>query len=126
MDQEIQKNTYSMDLKEFVKETIVQVVKGIADANAALSEETAFVASDNIQTNKDFKCATDKKGCQHYVTDVDFDVTITVQHSRTQGGGVYIKVPVFGEIGGKGSSENTNASISRIKFSLPLALPTEP
>lgn len=71
-----------MDLKEFVKETIVQVVNGIADANAALSSDTAFVASSNIQTNKDFKCAMDKNGCKHYVTDVDFDVAITVQNSK--------------------------------------------
>jgi hypothetical protein len=120
------KDTCIMDLKEFVKETIVQVVNGIADANAALSSDTAFVASSNIQTDNNFKYTTDKNGCKHYVTDVDFDVAITVQNSKTQGGGVYITVPVLGEIGGKGSRENTNASISRIKFSLPLALPTEP
>lgn len=126
MGQEIQKNTYSMDLKEFVKETIVQVVNGIADANAALSSDTAFVASSNIQTDNNFKYTTDKEGVKHYVTELDFDVAITAQKAKTGEGGVHMKVASVFELGGKGSSENINASISRIKFSLPLALPTEP
>ena len=38
-----------MELKDFVKETLVQIVRGVDDANIALSDKTAFVASTNIK-----------------------------------------------------------------------------
>lgn len=114
-----------MELKEFVKETIVQVVEGIDEANAALSEKTAFVASANIQTNKTYQSTVDKEGIHHYVTDLEFDVAINVQNSETKEGRGSVEVLTVINIGGKGSCENTSSSTSRIKFSLPLALPTE-
>ena len=36
-----------MELKEFVKETLVQIVKGVSDANSELSDTTSFVPSVN-------------------------------------------------------------------------------
>lgn len=66
-----------MELNEFVKATIMQIVEGVDEANTALSKKTAFVASANIQTDKGFKNTVDKEGRQHYVTDVDFDVAST-------------------------------------------------
>ncbi|MDO4210076.1 MAG: hypothetical protein Q4E44_10485 [bacterium] len=100
-------------------------MEGVDEANTALSKKTAFVASVNIQTDNGFKNTVDKKGRQHYVTDVDFDIAINVQKSNTQEGGGGIEILSVLNVGKKGSSENTNSSTSRIKFSLPLALPTE-
>lgn len=115
-----------MELKEFVKETIVQVVEGIDEANVALWEKTAFVASANLQTNKTFQSTVDKDGRQHYVTDVEFDVAINVQNTETKEGRGKVEILTVLNVGGKGSCENTSSSTSRIRFSLPLALPTEP
>lgn len=115
-----------MELKDFVKETIVQIVKGIDEANATLSERNAFVASSNFQTNKDIKYATDKEGRCHYVTDLDFDVAINAQKSKALEGGGGIEILSVLKLGGKSSNENLNSSTNRIKFTLPLALPTEP
>lgn len=115
-----------MELKEFVKETIVQVVEGIDEANAALSEKTAFVASANIQTSKTHQSTVDKEGRHHYVTDLEFDVAVNVQNSETKEGRGRVEILTILNIGGKGSCENTSSSTSHIKFSLPLALPTEP
>ena len=115
-----------MELKDFVKETLVQIVRGVDDANIALSDKTAFVASTNIKTNKDIKGTVDKKGRTHYVTDVDFDVAINIQNTKTKESGVGVEILSVLNVGGKGGSESTNISTSRIKFSLPLALPTEP
>lgn len=115
-----------MELKEFVKEAIVQVVEGIDEANAVLSEKTAFVASANIQTNKTYQSTVDKDGRHHYVTDMEFDVAINAQNSETKEGRGRVEILTVLNIGGKGSCENTTSSTSRIKFSLPLALPTEP
>ena len=37
-----------MDLKDFVKTTLVDIVKGIDDANKELSAMNSFVATDNL------------------------------------------------------------------------------
>ena len=123
---QINRTSITMELNEFVKATIMQIVEGVDEANTALSKKTAFVASANIQTDKGFKNTVDKEGRQHYVTDVDFDVAINIQNSNSKEGGGGIEILSVLNIGKKGSSENTNSSTSRIKFSLPLALPTEP
>lgn len=73
-----------MELNEFVKATIMQIVEGVDEANTALSKKTAFVASANIQTDKGFKNTVDKEGRQHYVTDVDFDVAIKIQTPKKE------------------------------------------
>lgn len=73
-----------MELNEFVKATIMQIVEGVDEANTALSKKTAFVASANIQTDKGFKNTIDKEGRQHYVTDVDFDVAINIQTPKKE------------------------------------------
>lgn len=51
-----------MELKEFVKATIVHIVEGMNEANAALTDNTAYVVSSNIQTNESFKFTTDTYG----------------------------------------------------------------
>jgi hypothetical protein len=114
-----------MELKEFMKTTIVHIVEGINEANAALTNNTAYVVSSNIQTNESLKFTTDTYGKKHYVTDLEFDVAINVQTSETKEGGVGIEVLTVLKARGKGSKENTSSSISRIKFSIPLAIPTE-
>lgn len=115
-----------MELKDFVKETIVQIVEGIDQANATLTGNSAFIASTNLSTNRALTSTVDKERIHHYVSNIEFDVAINVQNSETKAGGAGLEILSVLNVGGKGSSENTSSSTSRIKFSLPLALPTEP
>ena len=100
-----------MELKDFVAQTLVQIVEGIDQANDSLSNKSAFVVSSNIKT---------------YVSNVDFDVAINIQDSQSKTGGANIEVFSVLNIGGKGEKGLIDTSTNRIKFTLPLALPTEP
>ena len=88
-----------MELKDFVAQTLVQIVEGIDQANDSLSNKSAFVASSNIKTSEDVKYSFDKERIPHYVSNVDFDVAINVQDSQSKSGGAIIKVMGMNVIG---------------------------
>ncbi len=55
-----------MELKDFVAQTLVQIVEGIDQANDSLSNKSAFVASSNIKTSEDIKYSFDTSISQRF------------------------------------------------------------
>ena len=113
-----------MDLKDFVKTTLVDIVKGIDDANKELSAMNSFVATDNLDKigNDTIKGARDDKGKIHIVSDINFDVAVTASESAEKQGGAGVSVLSSINLGGKLKNENLSSTTSRLKFCLPLAL----
>ena len=117
-----------MDIKEFIKETLSQIVEGINGANQQMSGKGAFVASSNLQENNGMpKSGTtyykDSNNRIHIVREIDFDISVSVSDSsQTEGKG---GLQVYSLFHANGGVENCNSSNSshRIKFSIPLALP---
>ena len=90
-----------MELKEFIKETLVEIIGGVEDSQAAISQGSV------VGTRQDSHQA------------VDFDVAVTTSTS-TEGGG---KVSVVG-IGSAGLEGSTSSeAVTRIKFTIPIDLP---
>lgn len=118
-----------MEIKDFVRDTLVQIVTGIDEANKTLVSLDSFVASSNMAG---LNCMhTSKNKVPHYVANVDFDIAVTTEQTNTAKDGVKFGISVVGvglgmDLGSEHKGENQNQTISRIKFSLPLALPTEP
>ncbi len=54
---------------------------------------------------------------------VDFDVALTVKEGTETKGGIGIFVGAFG-VGSQGQSSAENASLSRVKFVVPITLPS--
>lgn len=116
-----------MELKDFVKETLVQIVKGVNAANEEMKDTSAFLASSNVSSGgAGWKYTKDKDGEYHYVTDVGFDIAIDVKEAKTTGKGIGIEVLSVLSIEGKGEKEKESRNTNRVSFTLPLALPTEP
>lgn len=117
-----------MDVKEFIKETLTQIVEGINEANQQMGSKGAFVASSNLQENNGLpKGGTtyyeDSNNRRHVVREIDFDISVSVSDtSQTEGKG---GLQVYSLFHANGGVENCNSSNSshRIKFSIPLALP---
>lgn len=102
-----------MDLKEFTKQTIVQIVEGAIEANATINGHNAHV---HIRIdNGEF-------GTSYPITNVDFDVAITATESEGSNGGGGIKVAELLNIGGKIENRTENQTVSRIKFTIPIVL----
>jgi hypothetical protein len=117
-----------VELNEFVKETLSQIVKGVKESQDEIRGQGGY-ANPAV-----FASAPGKESAMHFgsVSDgqnvllVDFDVAITV--SDSQEGGVGGKLSVASIFKLEASSKGTTASesTSRIRFKIPLALPVDP
>lgn|SRR3989338_5740533 len=87
-----------MELKDFVKNVLVDLDKAVSEANAETARDIRF------------------KGVREHRTAVEFDVAVTVETSASGKGGGEIKVWGLAEIGAKASTEFKNSTVSRVSF----------
>ena len=104
-----------MDLKEFTKQALIQIVEGTKEADIKLRELNAHVHthSENFSGTKHYKN-----------TDVEFDVAITTSETEGTNGGAGLKVASLMNIGGGVECKVENQTISRVKFTIPIILGT--
>ena len=86
-----------MELKEFVKNVLVDIDEAISAARA--------------QTDRDISFSKSKGGNRT----VEFDIAVTVEREGEKGGGGGIKI-FSAEVGGKVNTVNKNSTVSRISF----------
>ena len=120
-----------MDLKEFVKETIVQISQGIEEANSELGGSEAMVNPIYVKMNSKEAQGygrTKKRDPGYKDPDskllqkVDFDVAVYVEAGKKGSAGAKLSIASIG-IGAEGEIESSNKSESRIKFSVPVVFP---
>ena len=105
-----------MDLKEFTKQTLVQIVEGVKEANNIIANNNAHIHVSNNRCDY---------GKQYPITNVDFDVAITATETEGANGGGGLKVASLLSIGGGVESKSENQTVSRIKYTIPLVLGTK-
>lgn len=114
-----------MQLQEFIRESLVQIVNGVRDAQATISgSETSGAISPAIRNNWS---AMEAKGVLLTesgvpVQTVEFDVSVTATEGTGTKAGIGIAVGILG-LGAQGQSSQSNANTSRLKFSVPVSLP---
>jgi|BarGraIncu01121A_1022015.scaffolds.fasta_scaffold01699_5 hypothetical protein len=113
-----------MELKEFVKETLIQIIKGVKEAQVAVKEDGGQVnpihAFYGDTTHKN--TVRDSEG--QVIHSIEFDVAITVKEDAgVKGGGGLVVGPVV--IGTRGEMSEQNTSTNRIKFPVPISYPLQ-
>lgn len=118
-----------MDLKEFVKESIVQIAQGIDEANKELEESSAMVNPIHVVANTDSAQAyartrkpSDINPDARIVEKVEFDVAVVAETGEGGKVGAKLSIASIG-IGGEGEKKSMNKSESRIKFTVPMVYP---
>lgn len=111
-----------MKLDDFVSETLKQIIKGVVAAQEFGNTQNAMVnpisARFHGSTEGQAYCSETGVPLQH----VTFDVAVTIaeEHTTTEEGNTVGSISVS-----PASSNSTqNSSISRIKFDVPVLLPT--
>lgn len=111
-----------MDLRDFVSETLTQIVEGVKSAQSKAAESGATV-------NPHLTTAHEQAGKQGflwtgdaYAQVVQFDVALTVTEGTGTKGGIGVFAGAI-NLGSSGQSQNESSSVSRVKFSVPLSLP---
>lgn len=111
-----------MDLKDFVSQTLAQIVEGV---QASQRSAAIFGASVNPVLS-----GTQAEAAKHgflwseagFAQVVSFDVALTVTEGTGTKGGIGVFVGTV-TLGASGQSTTTNSSVSHVKFSVPLVLP---
>lgn len=132
-----------MDIQDFIKDALVQIVNGVSEANSTLEQKGAYVPSVNVAGSGAFWSARPDIGQGYLKTflKVDFDLGIEVNEGNSvdvNGGagtkGATLRIAKWVEMdfnaeanaGGKYEHQKSEQNTHRIKFSIPLALPTLP
>jgi hypothetical protein len=111
-----------MDLKDFVSQTLIQIVEGVKEAESIVHIDGAIVNPPFAGDAKNIpRSGVYHTGMGGLAQLVEFDAALTVtDETETKGG-----IGIFGgvvNLGSSGESANTNVSVSRVKFLVPLAL----
>lgn len=101
-----------MDLKDFVRDTLLQLAEGVREAQTQAEERkwTTLIAPARSATGR----------IQQPVEMVKFDVAVTVSDTDQKSGKAGIRVFSFGEIGGSAEREASRSEVHRIKFEIPI------
>jgi hypothetical protein len=113
-----------MELREFVRDTLVEIVKGVVEARpeiVALHGEVNPVGGNFDQPSLAGRQWDFEHGAVEIVA---FDVALT--SSKTEGGksGIGVFLGSIG-IGGQLSTQASDSQLSRVKFSVPILLPSQ-
>ena len=118
-----------MDLREFIKESLVQIAQGINDANTELESTGAIVNPLHVIVNSDKSQAYGRTGKpagqsdnSRIVERVVFDVAVVAEQGEKTKAGIKLSVASIG-LGAGGQSDKSNRSESRIQFAIPMVLP---
>jgi hypothetical protein len=108
-----------MDLKDFVEQTLTQIMEGIKAAQAK-TDHGGLISPAVLHYGSVSNGIQSDAG--EYPEMVDFDVAVTAERGTGSKGGIGLVVgPVT--LGSTGQSNEQNSSVSRIKFRVPVVLP---
>jgi hypothetical protein len=119
-----------MDLKDFIKETLIEIASALSEADKELTSIDAVVNPKNVivaggdghsiygYLAKD----SENRDQRRPVHIVEFDVSVTATDKTGTKGGIGVMVAGIG-LGSQGQSEAANSVYSRLQFKVPIAFP---
>lgn len=112
-----------MELQEFVRSALMQVVNGVRDAQNSADDRGGI----NPYIWQHGRDAAAKQGILEsndgrWIHLVEFDVAITAVETEGKKGGIGVVAGAVG-LGARRESGSENTSLSRIRFSVPVAFP---
>lgn len=112
-----------MELKQYVKETLLQIIDGVKEAQEEALEKGAIINPVNIRggnATNEYININDNSVC---VNNIDFEVEISTTDETNTTTGVGIYVAGLG-LGTKNNDKGKNLATNKLAFSVPTTLPT--
>ena len=110
-----------LELRDFVSETIKQVVDGVVAAQKYAGDKDAVV-NPSLDFHTQSEGVMIDKDTRQPVQSISFDVAVTAAKGAKTQSGIAVFTGMIG-LGSKGQSEKSNESVNRIQFSVPISLP---
>ncbi|HAY3545068.1 TPA: hypothetical protein JRX92_003467 [Elizabethkingia anophelis] len=110
-----------MELKEFIKEVLTEIVSGIEEAKEELNSKGAIVNPSLIKTDANGMYIQDIQGDRR-VQEIHFEIMVNTEEGSTGKAGIGILSGAF-NLGASASSNDKVNKGNLIKFSVPISLP---
>jgi|SRR6266481_3742368 hypothetical protein len=111
-----------MNLQSFIENTLVAIANGVRSAQKSAPGVSPLLEQPGEDDEVSGVLFTRDQGNLQPVFMVEFDVAVSADEKSASSVGGGIRVLEFVSGGAKRSSENRNATVSRIKFKIPLRL----
>lgn len=108
-----------MELKDFIKQTIEQIVEGVVEAQALIQKHDAYVNPVNFSYTIDGKHNNSRYSLPQNVL-FDIGLTSSTKEGSSEGIGVFLGSINLGK---KNEDSVESIAVTKVKFSVPLALP---
>lgn len=111
-----------MDIKDFVKESLMQIAESINEANIELKDKGTYIPSGGIVGEGVLFSVIKGPETRHFIK-VEFDLAVTLSQEQDSSGGGGLSIASLANVGIKREDKEGKEEISRIKFIIPMALP---
>ncbi len=111
-----------MELKDFVSETLKQIIIDVKSAQEIAKEQGGQINPSGMYATAASENTVLRGPNREVVQEIEFDVAVTTTQEDQAKGGIGIFVGGIG-IGVQGQSGDRNSAINRIKFKVPIILP---
>jgi hypothetical protein len=112
-----------MDLENFVANSLTQIAAGIKKAQERAAATGAWInPAGRLAKRPDGVLIATDTDANAYLTDVQFDVAVTVADEKEAGAGAGLRV-MGAQLGAKANTKFENAIVSRVQFTVPVAWP---
>ena len=114
----------SMDLKDFVANTISGIIDGLVEAQSRIAAHGAYVNPGNLMgsTSDRGESALWDNRNNNYARSISFDVALTVQEGTNTGAKIGVATGLL-NLGAGGASQNSQVAVNRVQFTVPILLP---
>lgn len=113
-----------MELKEFIKTTLIQISQGVLEAQAEVKENEMIINPAGLGSNSKGNKYLRTDGWR-YVEEIEINVGVTVIEKEGEKAVIGIIAGILSG-GAQATSDNSNQTVSTIKFKIPVALPSMP
>ena len=111
-----------MELKEFVSETLTQIVAGVSQAQNDVSQKGATVNPKDVVFREGVAIVVVSGPKPITIQNIEFEVSLTETEGNQAGGRIGVFFGSIG-VGAHASKDSGSNAINRVKFSIPIALP---
>ena len=113
-----------MELKEFITESLKQIIDGVIDAQTYAKDKHATINPDGLKYDDQNNLIVNRNPASFdYVPQIiEFDVVVTVTESEKAKASLGVFTGVLG-LGTQAQVESGNIAANRIKFSVPVVFP---
>lgn len=116
-----------IQLDDFVSAVLIQIIRGIKDAQKNIHSNTESINPSNLHVSEDgiyYLGPSSKSGMSNTPQLIDFDIAVTASESAQSESKVGAFITVLGATI-QGKSDASTSAVSRIKFSVPVQFPTQ-